>query len=269
MSLPPAVSSALYLTVPGFKAAFRGKLDEGYTFDFVDASFPCPPAPGIKVLFESGHYAWWPKQTIPLIRGSHKWLLDYIEDNGPYDTLCCFSQGCSLAFSFILYHANEVPDEPLPFKSVVFICGGLPFPVLEDLGYKVPQKALDVNDQTVTVMKQKAANLAHMAANLHEIKHGVGLWDDTSDLIHDPDVMPDKKDVFGLDFTQIPEVMRIKIPTVHIYGAKDPRWPSSMQLAYFCDNRKMYDHGGGHDIPRSSEVSNRIAALFQELKGGS
>jgi hypothetical protein len=139
--------------------------------------------------------------------------------------------------------------------------------VLEDLGLDVSERAHKLNDQTVVVMKRKAASLAHMAANLDQIRHGVGLWDDTSDLIHDPAVMPEEKDVFGIDFTAVPEDMRIRIPTVHIYGAKDPRWPSSMQLAYFCQDRKMYDHGGGHDIPRSTEVSERIAGLFRQLPG--
>ncbi|KAH8912858.1 hypothetical protein BR93DRAFT_933788 [Coniochaeta sp. PMI_546] len=250
-------------------AAFRSKLGPDYTFDFVDAPFPGPPAPGIKVMYDSGTYTWWPQATTSLIRGSHQRLLDHISENGPYDALCCFSQGCSLAFSFLLYHSRENPSEPLPFKSVIFICGGIPFAVLEDLGYKVSPKAHGVNDQTVRVMKQKAANLAHMAANLDQIKHGIGLWDDTSDLIHDPAVMPEERDVFGIDFTTVPDDLRINIPTVHIYGAKDPRWPSSMQLAYFCTDRKMFDHGGGHDIPRSTSVSEKIAELIRGLPAGS
>lgn len=195
--------------------------------------------------------------------------MDHIADNGPYDALCCFSQGCSLAFSFLLYHARENPDEPLPFGSVVFICGGIPFAVLEDLGYHVGDRAKEVSEETVRVMKAKAGRLAHMARNLEEVKRGVGLWDDTSDLVHDPNVAPEERDVFGIDFTEVPGDMRIRIPTVHVYGAKDPRWPSSMQLAYFCEDRKMYDHGGGHDIPRSTDVSERIAELFRRLPGAS
>jgi hypothetical protein len=29
----------------------------------------------------------------------------------------------------------------------------------------------------------------------------------------------------------------------------------------------VYDHGGGHEIPRTTEVSNRIAELVMELVG--
>lgn len=245
--------------------AFRAKLPTEYTFDFVDAPFHCAPAPGIKVLFESGNYTWWPKATINAIRGAHKWLIDYIEENGPYDAIIGFSQGCSLVGSFLMYHYRETPDEQLPFKAAIFTCGGLPLGVLEDLNIPVSQKAHDINDETVRIMKAKAGTLTTLAANLDQIKPGMGLWSDTTGLLHDPNVLPDESDVFGLDFTQIPQDVRIKIPTVHVYGAKDPRWPASMQLAYFCENRKMYDHGGGHDIPRSTEVSKKIAALVQEL----
>jgi len=250
-------------------AAFRSKLPPSYTFDFPDAPFPCPPAPGIDVLYSSsGAYTWWPAPTVSLIRGSHRRLLDHLAEGGPYDALCCFSQGCSLALSFLLYHARESPGDPLPFGSVVFICGGVPFSVLEDLGVGVTDRAREVSDATVRVMKEKAGRLAHVAENLGEVRLGTGLWDDTSDLVHDPGVMPEERDVFGIDFGEVGEELRVGIPTVHVYGAKDPRWPSSMQLAHFCRDRKMFDHGGGHDIPRSTEVSERIAELITGLPGG-
>ncbi|KAK3390972.1 serine hydrolase FSH [Podospora didyma] len=248
--------------------AFRSKLDPSYTFDFVDAPFDSAPAPGINVLFESGHYTWWPKPTVNCIKGAHKWLIDYIDEHGPYDAVICFSQGCSLVGSFLMYHYRECPEEELPFKAAIFICGGVPMPVLEDLGVAVSQKAHDVNTRTGQLLHQKAGQLTEYAANPDKIRPGMGLWHDTSSLLHDPKVMPHESDVFGLDFTSIPQDIRIKIPTVHIYGAKDPRWPSSVQLAHFCDNRKMYDHGGGHDIPRSTDVSKKIVALLEQLKGG-
>lgn len=247
--------------------AFRAKLPKSeYEFDFVDAPFHCAPAPGIKVLFESGTYTWWPKQTPNAIRGAHKWLIDYIEENGPYDILMGFSQGCSLIGSFLLYHYRETPDEPLPFKAAMFVCGGLPLPVLDDLGLPVSQKARDINDETVRLLKQRAGALTDLANNLDQIKLGMSLWGETKDLVHDPNVYPERNDVYGLDFTAMPRDVMIKIPTVHIFGAKDPRWPASLQLAHFCENRKLYNHGGGHDIPRSTETSLAIAALMEGLK---
>jgi len=106
-----------------------------------------------------------------------------------------------------------------------------------------------------------------LAANPEKIKLGVGLWDNVEDLLHDPKKMPHESEVFGLDFTTMPDELSIRIPTVHTYGAKDPRWPAAMQLAYFCekDKRKLYDHGGGHNIPRTAEVSETIAKLVVDL----
>ncbi|EHA47285.1 hypothetical protein MCOR27_008592 [Pyricularia oryzae] len=246
--------------------AFRNKLDSSYSFDFVDAPFRCGAAPGVDALWlSSGNFTWWPQATPQAIRAAHLWLDDYLADNGPYDAILCFSQGCALVGSYLLYHARETPDAPLPFKSVIFICGGMPFDALEDLGIRVSQRAHDINDRTSKALKAKAAELQNLAKNPDKIVPGVGLWDNTLDLCHDPRKMPNPTDVFGLDFTTFPQDLRITIPTVHIYGGKDPKWPSSMQLAYFCNNRKMYDHQGGHDVPRSTEVSLRIAQLVRDV----
>ncbi|KAK4165144.1 putative serine hydrolase [Cladorrhinum sp. PSN259] len=255
-------------------AAFRNKLPPSkYAFDFINAPHDSAPAPGIKVLFNSTHHTWYASfrsapntpSTVNSIRASHVWLEDYIEANGPYDAVICFSQGCSLVASYLLYHALESPEAPLPFKAAIFICGGLPLNVLEDIGVPVSQKAHEVNRVSGNLLKAKAGALNEWASNLDKIKPGVGLWDDTTGLLHDPNVMPDDEDVFGLDFTKIPKGLRIKIPTVNIYGGKDPRWPSSVQLAKFCVDTRCYDHGGGHDIPRSTQVSLDIAKLVEEL----
>ncbi|KAJ5681681.1 ef-hand calcium-binding domain protein [Penicillium maclennaniae] len=103
-------------------------------------------------------------------------------------------------------------------------------------------------------MNERAGRLAELAANLKIIKRGVSLWDGPDALVHDPKNRPARSDVFSLDFTQFPASARIRIPTVHVYGSKDPRWPAAIQLAEFYDDRVEYDHGGGHDIPRSTEV---------------
>lgn len=44
-----------------------------------------------------------------------------------------------------------------------------------------------------------------------------------------------------------------------------PRGPAGIQLAEFCDDRLDYDHGGGHDTPRSAEVSDKIGGMIKQL----
>lgn len=59
--------------------------------------------------------------------------------------------------------------------------------------------------------------------------------------------------------------MLIGIPTVHVYGARDPRYPASVTLSHFCDERmrRTFDHGGGHDIPRTGDVSHMMKELVE------
>ncbi|KAH6975837.1 serine hydrolase FSH [Ilyonectria destructans] len=256
-------------------AAFRAKLDDSFIFDFVDAPFPSRGAPGINAIYKTDTYTWWPQPTSQAIRASHSWVADYAHEHGGNDAVCCFSQGCSLAASMALYRAvdaataqskGDKSDELLPFRAAIFICGGVPLPVFEHMGLVVPTRAHEINQHTGELLNGTAGRLNEMAANLKLIKRGAGLWDaGKGQLMHDPKARPELSDVFGLDFTRFPTSARIRIPTVHIYGSKDPRWPAGIQLAKFCDDRLEYDHEGGHDIPRSTEVSNKIAGMIKQL----
>lgn len=257
-------------------AAFRSKLGDDYQFDFVDAPFLSAGAPGINAIYQTQTYTWWRQSTPEEIRAAHRWVADYATRNGPYDAVCCFSQGCSLASTMALYrsmeevlsHGDFYGEPPLPFGAAIFICGGVPLPALEDMGLPVSTRAHEINQSTGALLNGTAGRLAEFAANLKLIKRGVGLWDDNNDLlVHDPRQRPARSDVFGLDFTEFPASARIRIPTAHIYGSKDPRWPAAIQLAEFCDDRIEYDHGGGHDIPRSTEVSVKIADMLRQVVG--
>ena len=105
------------------------------------------------------------------------------------------------------------------------------------------------------------------AADPSSIKPGVSLWDEVpaEDLEHDPSEEPLSSDVYGLDFSSFPEDLKIKIPTVHVYGAKDPKYVASVQLVHLCEEnrRRTFDHGGGHDVPKRTHVSERIAELVE------
>ncbi|KAL3476018.1 serine hydrolase FSH [Aspergillus californicus] len=259
-------------------ASFRSKLPDSYTFDFIDAPFPSKPAPGIEAIYpNSPTYTWFREPTPTAIRASHDFIKDYARENGPYDAVCCFSQGCSLIGSMALYHAFDNQDdtgwkekEEFPFPTAIFICGGMPLWVLEDLGLDVSARAHMINKTTSTLLQGTAGKLSTFAADTRLIKRGRGLWDSNLEegvLIHDPTTRPERADVFGLDYAGFPEWARIDIPTVHVSGCKDPRWPAGIQLAEFCSDRVEFDHGGGHDIPRSTGVSGRIATMIRDVLG--
>ena len=168
----------------------------------------------------------------------------------------------------VLSHGDIYGEPPLPFSAAIFICGGIPLPALEDMGLPVSTRAHEINQCTGALLNGTAGRLTEFAANLKLIKRGVSLWDENNGLlVHDPQKRPARSDVFGLDFTEFPASARISIPTAHIYGSKDPRWPAAIQLAEFCDDRIEYDHGGGHDIPRSTEVCLKIADIVRQVVG--
>ncbi|KAF2183647.1 hypothetical protein K469DRAFT_710446 [Zopfia rhizophila CBS 207.26] len=53
----------------------------------------------------------------------------------------------------------------------------------------------------------------------------------------------------------------VRIPTAHIYGALDPSYEKSISLKSRCrkDLALAFDHGGGHELPRSHEKTTGMA----------
>jgi hypothetical protein len=171
----------------------------------------------------------------------------------------CFSQGCSVAGSLLLYNQSLYPNAPPLFKAAIFICGGVPLDVLASLGIDVTDEARELDQSSKIALQQRASSAAILRDGYD--RWGAG-FDPFSAI---PGEDGDKKMVFGIDIMRITREMKIPIPTVHIYGAKDPRFPASVTLAQFCDEavRRTFDHQGGHEIPRNMAASETIAELVK------
>ena len=152
----------------------------------------------------------------------------------------------------------EHPGEELPFKCAVFFCGGVSLNVVEDLGVKVPAAARELDDRSRDALFEKAESVA-------TAKSGDDYW--AKGMVFDASEKVERSDVYGLDFTRVPARLTVKIPTLHVWGSKDPRYPASVQLSFFCDEglRRTIDHGSGHDIPRTRDVSERVAEAVEWL----
>lgn len=212
--------------------------------------------------------------TPEVLRSAHAILDAYLAEHGPFDIIMGFSQGCAVISSYILYHQREKPGVALPFKGAIFICGSVPLPALRDLGVNVTEWAEEVHQTTVDLLGKRTAELLKLAQDLKNVGAGAGpkVWDDKTGLLHDPEETLKASDVYGLDFTTMAEDLLVRIPTVHIYGAKDPRWPCNRQLEHFCMKKQVFNHGGGHEIPRFTAVSDKIVQmviwLANEIKSG-
>lgn len=193
-----------------------------------------------------------------------------------------FSQGCAVIASYILYRQQE-KDRGLPFKVAVFICGGLPLGVVENLGGEVGKECWEWDERS-------RKNLHTLAGDLPNLKPGMDPWalhrhngkiidvsqeeggsGDGGGRAWGPAAEKDgdnNTDIrYELDFSKIPPSLTIRIPTVHIYGIKDPRAKASLLLSEFCDGengrKKILGHPGGHEIPRHRIVSEEIAELVE------
>ena len=131
-------------------------------------------------------------------------LKDYTITEGPFDAVMGFSQGASIAATFIVKMSSEASTLiDSAFRCAIFICAG------------------DAWDS-----------------------HGGGT------------VL--RADVVG-------EVIRI--PTVHIIGFKDQMYESSVGLSRLCDGqcREVFDHGGGHEVPRAAKATTRMAQVIKTV----
>ena len=58
---------------------------------------------------------------------------------------------------------------------------------------------------------------------------------------------------------------RIAIPTCHVVGSHDPFIDGSLALYNICDPdyADIFDHGGGHTLPREKDVAAELAEVMQ------
>lgn len=239
-------------------AAIRSRLkDTNIEFDFLDGLYSCTPAPGIDLFYEPPYFTYWEDATATEMRQTTNWLKAHIAQHGPYDAVLTFSQGCALAASALLLHEAEEPHTPPPFKAAIFICGGSPLPIMESVGYEISARAWDLDQRTRDALAAQADSASILA-------QGSSRWSGGGDLLKGMSEDEVRREIGG-------GPVKIRIPTVHVYGAKDPRFVASLQLSETCvaERRRVYDHGGGHEIPRFEAVSTNIVDLIRwALKEG-
>ena len=150
---------------------------------------------------EDGCFAFF-EESAEGLRSALKDLEGYVNAEGPFDAIMGFSEGASLAASFIASQKNWSEDSP-PFKCAVFICAG---------------GAWDSQGQGKQLQPS-----------------------DLDDLIH--------------------------IPAANIMGSKDEHYAQSFNLSQGCDirTREIFDHGGGHEIPRGPKVTVEMAMAINAV----
>lgn len=246
-----ATANPEILANPNPAASFRARLaDQNIEFDFVDGPHEDSPAAGVDLFYSPPYYSWYEGNGVEPAREACGWLNEYIARNGPYDAALMFSQGCVLGSSALLFHQEETPHLPLPFKAAIFICGGTSLSVLEEMGFHVSAEARERD------LASRSA-LALQADSSALLSRGSDRWTGLGAL----DGGLSEEELRN----EITSPYRIDLPTVHIYGSKDPRYAAGVHLSGICEpsRRRVFNHGGGHEIPRSEAVSTSIAELIR------
>lgn len=270
-----------------FAAGLRSLLGSTYTFDFVEGEKSCDAAPGkqqddtqheekvklcpgIAEVYSGPYIAFFTHPTPEQVAEAFELVNEIIDEDGPFDGIMGFSQGASLAASILLQRQLDHPSKPPQFHFAIFICGLLPFSPHTDfhkelydgfrhqavnspitsLDEKVPLDRSAFNSDiewtsavSSAITKRPSAAVAQQVIAMFESLRGNSrqsmptawhpLWDDP----------------------------RIDMPTAHIIGAKDSWMPQSLLLKDFCveSQSRLFDHRGGHEVPRSESVAKGIA----------
>ncbi|GES61698.1 EF-hand calcium-binding domain protein [Aspergillus terreus] len=228
-------------------ASFRSRLtDLNLTFDFLDGEYPCAPAPGVDLFYPPPYYSHIETETLESTQAAVARVRRHLATHGPYDALMMFSQGCAVGASLLLLLQHD--GLPPPVRAGIFICGGPPLTVLEHVGYDVPESVWAADRTSRLKLSQQADSAAILAK-------GSARWMAGSNVVDEGEV---RARLSG-------GPVRIEIPTVHVYGNKDPRYEAGVLLSGVCEEgcRRGYDHGGGHEIPRTGVVSDTIAEMVR------
>ncbi|KAI0478344.1 serine hydrolase FSH [Xylaria cf. heliscus] len=206
------------------------------SFDFADAPKQCAGS----LSDGQAMYKFFDVPALAEIGKALEWLQLKLDTDGPYDGVIGFSQGATLVSSYLLYHHCYNDQQSTPFKFATFISGSLSLEVLKNLGVPVPKAAEHIVEETERCRQEH-------------------LGPPSSHVLQARRAMFDSTDCFGLNWNTIRRELKFRIPTVHVWGADDPGFPTSIHLAGLCDPylRKVYIHDGAHEVPQQTEENRQ------------
>lgn len=252
-------------------AAVIKDLGPGYEFTFCDGAFTRDRGPGMASHYPGPFYSYTAGYSPSDIRETLEDLDDFIQDCGPFDGVLGFSQGASMAASYILDHQARCPDEPAPFGFAILLSSVAAFSSDSKYCLSTIQRLIRENYHAACEFPNPiAADLSRpeklfvdYLASTFKIARKIGAT------MHDYDISFFKH----RDATIVPRVLhssltaaRIRIPTVHFIGEKDhtEMVEQSLVVLGLCDTTmaQMYQHSGGHAVvSKPQEVDRLVRAI--------
>lgn len=228
------------------------------------------------------------------VKEAHDLLTTIIAEEGPFDGVMGFSQGASLAISYLIQHQIDNPDQPPPFRfAVLFSCG---FVLSPDPDYKhdeimsflkkLTPADLDTLHKTLVYKRHMMSvnalegleklnerertlisQLFGTAASVLDTRQTLAI-DDYNPLLNG--TMPDKIEprVFPRFFHPVYTEQKVAIPTVHVMGSCDA--PAIRRLGILaqglCSKGEVtgIEHDGSHEIPRKPNDVRAIVSAIEK-----
>ncbi|KAK1710886.1 hypothetical protein CaCOL14_008404 [Colletotrichum acutatum] len=237
-------------------------VDASYEFVLVDGAVPSHRGPGMSPALSGPFYSHATGYSPTEIQAAHHQIAATVDELGPFDGILGFSQGASLALSYI-YHQQVNGEEP-DFKFAILFSSVVPFSAdstyceseIDQLcSYR--RSGMHAKD---LAPRQQVFNDCLVRTFQSALKIGAVLPDFNQDFFRDAGVM-------------VPRVLhpmllseRIHIPTVHVSGRRDfPFMHDMHEIGYqMCDTRlsKKLHHSGGHHPPKKeSEIKAVVRAM--------
>lgn len=280
-------------------STYRSSGDENIEFVFIDGEEPAKRAPGVGT-FVPGPFLCYSSNFSPRdMKNCHELISEVIEEQGPFgephsfifhleisschssltvltDGVLGFSQGGSLALSYLLQHEVQNPGSPPPFHFAVLFSTVVAFSPDESFGQDVIEsftseqrtelRAFPKSDFSIFGGRSRAF-VESIAKAFGSAKSGGFIAAGTGeDFFH------------GGNTSAIPRVMhpqlikqRIRVPTVHVVGKKDSREMVELSrlMQDICDKSlvRSLEHTGGHDVSRRpADAKEAMAATVWAIQ---
>jgi hypothetical protein len=223
------------------------QMDSTHEYYFPEGFIECEAPPGVPALFQGPFYCFYAKPTAEQVKAAYEFVLEVIEEEGPFDGIMGFSQGGALAAMILLHHRKTSPHLPDLFRLAVFTCASLPFDPDTETQPQPYNTIIDMETGAVDVRNFLPGDVIEqvpMNGFLVPLEDG---------------------DVVLRRFHPSCEPTRIDIPTVHIMGKSDWFLPQQRDLADLCGPDKfIYVHDKEHALPRDLDFAQKAAALIKQ-----
>ncbi|KAK1702954.1 serine hydrolase FSH [Colletotrichum lupini] len=242
--------------------SFRSLLPSDYDFTFVDGPTTCKPEADIAKVYPGPYLCWYRTPTTESVTAAHRHVKSIMAEKGPFDGIMGFSQGAAVAVSMILRHQLETPSTPPLFKFAILI--GSPLPFSHSLMYGIDTRdyfGVSCNVDCSILARYNRPN----KVPTYLITPDRYLKDDDDEDFHRTEEACQQPTaaMFYQMFHSTSDEVRMDIPTVHIFGRRDPWYLHSKDvLELACAERaSVLEHCYGHEVPR--HLSEEICDLIE------